>query len=280
MTLKEKQKIMYDAAVAFVNGMPMNEVLSTYNVCYASVYNAINRFNIPYKKTAGRTIFFNDDFFHTIDTEEKAYWLGFIFADGAIIKTSKDMSEYNRLSICLSVKDEKHLQKFAEAIEYPTEKIKHCLSDGNYGMHELCYLRCNSVKMVRDLQSHNCHPNKTYISSYPDDIPPKLERHFIRGYFDGDGSISGSKAGLFEITSEIYALERMQNTLMTNCALRKTKIANRKNTGRLCYGGKLQLKRIFDFLYKDATVFLERKYTKFLSYVFTQDETISSPHAA
>lgn len=81
-----------------------DDVQKKYGICYASIYNTIKKYNLPYNKTYGRSIFFNEHFFHNIDTEEKAYWLGFIFADGSIIKTSKNMDKYNRLSICLSKK--------------------------------------------------------------------------------------------------------------------------------------------------------------------------------
>lgn len=219
----------------------------------------------------------NDNFFNNIDTEEKAYWLGFIFADGSIIKTSKNMDKYNRLSICLSKKDEHHLEKFTDAIEYPKDNIKHA-NCSNIGEYPQSYVRINSIALVDDLISLNCNPNKTFTPSFPSnkDIPSNLIRDFVRGYFDGDGCISGKvKSPLFEITSELYAIQQLQGILMDSCNLSKTKLRFCRNSYTLRYGGINQIKKIFHYLYDGATVFLERKYKKFTTYVFTKDQTIS-----
>ena len=277
MDLKEKQKQMLLGAKAFINGMSSGDVQKKYGICYASIYNAIKKYNLPYNKTYGRSIFFNEHFFHNIDTEEKAYWLGFIFADGSIIKTSKNMDKYNRLSICLSKKDEHHLEKFTDAIEYPKDNIKHA-NCSNIGEYPQSYVRINSIALVDDLISLNCNPNKTFTPSFPSnkDIPSNLIRDFVRGYFDGDGCISGKvKSPLFEITSELYAIQQLQGILMDSCNLSKTKLRFCRNSYTLRYGGINQIKKIFHYLYDGATVFLERKYKKFTTYVFTKDQTIS-----
>lgn len=277
MNLKEKQKQMLLGAKAFINGMSSDDVQKKYGICYASIYNAIKKYNLPYNKTYGRSIFFNEHFFHNIDTEEKAYWLGFIFADGSIIKTSKNMDKYNRLSICLSKKDEHHLEKFTNAIEYPKDNIKHA-NCSNLGEYPQSYVRINSIALVDDLISLNCNPNKTFTPSFPSnkDIPSNLIRDFVRGYFDGDGCISGKvKSPLFEITSELYAIQQLQDILMNSCNLSKTKLRFCRNSYTLRYGGTNQIKKIFHYLYDGATVFLERKYKKFTTYVFTKDQTIS-----
>ena len=83
----EKQKQMIAAAKEFIAGAKPKEVMEKYGVCYASIWNAIKKYNLPYDKTWGRTVFFNEQFFENIDTEQKAYWLGFTFADGSVIKT-------------------------------------------------------------------------------------------------------------------------------------------------------------------------------------------------
>lgn len=271
MNLKEKQKQMLLGAKAFINGMSSDDVQKKYGICYASIYNTIKKYNLPYNKTYGRSIFFNEHFFHNIDTEEKAYWLGFIFADGSIIKTSKNMDKYNRLSICLSKKDEHHLEKFTNAIEYPKNNIKHT-NCSNLGEYPQSYVRINSIAFVNDLISLNCNPNKTFTPSFPNskDIPSNLIKDFVRGYFDGDGCISGKvKSPVFEITSELYAIQQLQDILIDSCNLSKTKLRFCRNSYTLRYGGTNQIKKIFHYLYDGATVFLERKYKKFTTYVFT-----------
>lgn len=262
--LKEKQQAMKKAAEEFATGSKIEDVMKKYNVSYASIYNALKRYNIQYKYTYGRTIFFNENYFETIDTEEKAYWLGFLFADGCIELSDKKCSTHNRLSIGLSVKDLTQLERFAKAIEMPVEQIRHIFPKHSYSCSEMVYLSCNSIKMCNDLKALNCTPQKSLHSVFPP-IKQEYQRHFIRGYFDGDGCISRS----FEITSDGHMLHQIQQILMSACDLKATQIRYRKHSYNLRYGGKLQLERIFHYLYDNATIYMQRKYDKFHSTVFT-----------
>lgn len=266
MKLKEKQQQMLLAAKEFVNGAKIENVMAKYHVSYASVYNAIKRYNLDYKYTYGRTIFFNESYFEKIDTEDKAYWLGFIFADGSISKTDSKVSTENRLTISISVKDKALLQKFAECISMPQDKIRHYTPKNSYSCSEMVSIYCNSIKMVTDLKNLNCTPRKTFHSQMPP-IPEHLIRHFIRGYFDGDGTISGNT---FEFTSDGNILHEIQIILMNSLGYRKTKIRERKNAFNLRYGGHNQLQKMFHYLYDDATIYLQRKYDKFLSLAFAR----------
>lgn len=188
--LAEKQAAMKAAAEEFASGVPIDEVMQRHGVSYSSVYNALKRYDIKYKYTYGRTTFFNEDFFQTIDTEEKAYWLGFIFADGCISKSDSVVSSENRITLALSVKDEQHLEAFAKAINMPTEKIRHVFPKHSYSGSEMLYLYCNSIKMANDLKTLGYSPHKASHVEMPD-IHEDFIRHFIRGYFDGDGCVSG-----------------------------------------------------------------------------------------
>lgn len=266
MTEKQlkKQADMKAAAEEFIAGAAIETVMKKYNVCYASVYNAIKKYNLDYKYTYGRTIFFNEDYFETIDTEEKAYWLGFIFADGSVGRTDKSVSSENRLTIGLSIKDKSTLEAFARAIEMPENKIFHVYPKHSYSQSEMVYLYCNSIKMINDLKALGCHPHKTTHTEIPD-IAEELIPHFIRGYFDGDGCVSGKS---FEITSDGFITHQMQRVFMSELGFRKTKIREYRNAFNLRYGGRNQLQKIFHYLYDNATVYMQRKYDKFLSAAF------------
>lgn len=283
LKLEEKQEQMKLAAIEFASGKPIESVMQKYGVCYASVYNALKRFKIPYAYPGNRKIQFNKRFFQNIDTEDKAYWLGFIFADGSITKTDVSMERHNRLSITLSVKDVQHLYAFCDSIDGSHDMVTVSSPYVNAwgSISQACHINCNSVEMAEDLISHNCIPRKTYLPAFPDDIPDELMHHFIRGYFDGDGCISGKQdRPFFEITSEKTAVESMQLYLMRDCAFRKTKLRFCRNAYTLRYGGRNQVCKIYHYLYDDAHVFLKRKYDKFRSYFFKQDQTISSPGIA
>jgi intein-encoded DNA endonuclease-like protein len=284
MTEKQicKQQQMIAAANEFIKGAKPQEVMKKYNICYASIWNTIKRYNLPYKKTWGREIFFDIDFFEKIDTEAKAYWLGFIFADGSVVKTDKNLQEYNRVCVSISAKDIAHLQKLESILNFSKpNRIKIYKKTPNASFkseYDTCYLHLNSIKLCSDIINHGCVPQKTYDTTHnPQNIPDHLICHFIRGYFDGDGSISGKlKSPMFSITTSKNHNEWIQSYLMRFCNLNKTKLTFCRNAYQLDYGGINQIVRIFHYLYDDATIYLERKYNKFYSYVSNREQTISS----
>lgn len=270
--LKEKQESMKLAAKEFADGADIKTVMLKYGVSYSSVYNAIKRYGIDYKFTYGRKIFFNENFFSDIKTEEQAYWLGFLFADGCISKTDNGCSRENRITIAQSVKDFPHLKLFAESIDISEKEIKFYTPNGSYSQTEMVKININSMKMADDLKSLGFSGKKDQRVNIPS-IERPLIRHFIRGFFDGDGCVSGNT---FEITSSGEIPIRIQEILITELCFNKTKIRFTKNSYNLRYGGKNQLKKIFHYLYDDANFYLKRKYDNFYAIAFATDETISS----
>lgn len=116
----------------------------------------------------------NPKYFNVIDTEAKAYWLGFLYADGGVTE--------RRLSINLKETDREHIERFQQAIGsthkiYPTTK-------GTCARVDI-----SSTELVRDLRRHGIMPNKTLTLMPPVGLDKNLEPAFIRGYWDGDGSI-------------------------------------------------------------------------------------------
>jgi intein/homing endonuclease len=122
---------------------------------------------------------FNEDYFEVIDTPDKTYFLGFIFADGCLIDNPK---EYRyKLNIKIHNKDEEILKKFISLLDSEVEIWR----SNNREISEIGF---SSKKMINDLKNLGLHQNKTYTIDYPK-IDENLERHFLRGYFDGDGCI-------------------------------------------------------------------------------------------
>lgn len=204
----------------------------------------------------------NSNYFSNIDTERKAYWLGFLYADGNNYK--------GRLQIRLQDSDKILLEEFSKDIN-SNSVIKNIKVNITNRKNQVG-LFINDIKLTEDLIKLGCVPNKSLILKFPteEQVPKHLLNHFIRGYFDGDGCISINKKGgkHFSITSNNLFIEKLQEILIKNCNLNKVKIVNSKQhketTLTLSYGGNIQVKRIFDYLYKDATIYLERKFIKFL----------------
>ena len=204
----------------------------------------------------------NETFFSIIDTEEKAYWLGFIMADGHV-------DDY-KLTISLSKKDKSHLQKLVQAIksnrtirEYDTYLTS---TEKSYKMVRL---DINSKKIVNDLNSLGLTKNKS-LNEFIPDIPQNLIRHFIRGYFDGDGCITGGfkKSGetwvAFNVVGGLSILEQITSVLNEELGI-TLNIHNKENGLKVIIGSDGVALTIFDWMYKDAHVYLSRKFLKYHS---------------
>lgn len=221
---------------------------------------------------------YNRRYFQDINTPEKAYWLGFIFADGWIRKGhGRNGSTSYELGIELSVTDREHLVKFANAIGMDSNKIKERVRKGNWikpsqdedlagnfsGSHETSVLRAYSKDMYYDLIENNVIENKTNFDIFPN-VKDSLYRDFLRGYFDGDGSIylEGSKGnGQCHITcASENILNNIKERLM-DFKINTGNIYKEHNTKyRLYVNKKEDVKNFLDFLYKDADIYLDRKY--------------------
>jgi hypothetical protein len=139
------------------------------------------------------------NYFENIDTPDKAYYLGFIAADGCVYKRKNNVNSQKWLSIKINQKDEELLIKFlaylnsGNIIHRNSRKCKYYIS-------VYSNMQIVSDKLCNDLYKYNILPNKTY-SYKPTYLPDNLIFHFIRGYFDGDGSISCSKKQYYKPSS-------------------------------------------------------------------------------
>ncbi len=128
----------------------------------------------------------DERFFQNIDTPEKAYWLGFIAADGCVV----DNDYHYRVKIALQRGDKDHLEKFRKAI-HGNMPIRDAVSkykvNGEYRETPECTIIIHSKSMVKDLERLNIIPNKTYSLQFAR-LPEKLMSHYLRGFVDGDGN--------------------------------------------------------------------------------------------
>lgn len=119
--------------------------------------------------------------------------------------------------------------------------------------------------MSEDLARHGIVQAKTFKLQFPS-LDNKFQNSFLLGYFDGDGSIKGTrgKACYFQVSGNLSFLEAYQSILIKNCNLNKPKIYKDKSIHRLIYSGRLNCLKIYNFLYKDSSkCFLDRKFFKF-----------------
>jgi len=185
-----------------------------------------------------------NDFFETIETQPKAYWLGFIMADGCVSRTQGD-----KVQIKLHQKDVGHLRKWHQAIRC-SNKI--CTIQPHYKQSSVY-----STQMCDDLEKHGCTQRKSLTLQYPD-IPFDLHRHFVRGYFDGDGSIGVHKTGQARIciVGTVDFLEVMKVILCTD---NKLNTSTSSKSVSLQFNGNKKVKTICEWLYAGSTISLDRK---------------------
>ncbi len=206
----------------------------------------------------------NENYFEQINTEDKAYWLGFIAADGCIVSCSKQTKSL-RLRINIHEKDEEYLIKFKKCIEgnMPIKKFKS--NKGKRFESNQVKIDINSNKLCEDLIKVGVNFRKTFDLKMPN-VPYDLVVHFIRGYFDGDGCISkyiikgtDKYRFTFEIVGQsedilIYFQDYFKkNNITVNLYTRKS------NNSRLMICSKRELIKIYHLFYDECNICMERK---------------------
>lgn len=197
----------------------------------------------------------NTDAFKVIDNEEKAYWLGFLYADGSIYRPR------GTVELALADKDKGHLEKFRDFVspDLPVKPRKVKLNGNIYLANRIQLV---SMEMTNDLIAKGCVEAKSLVLEFPsDDIVPKhLINHFIRGYFDGDGCCIYRADGqiLFSIIgTEQFLLDLYEHLKPTGLNLNK--FGRDGNAYNIHWCGNNKYKLFKGYLYKNATIYLERK---------------------
>jgi len=223
------------------------------------VYRTLRSLNFPMKGKSGprqeNKIKMNETFFSVIDTEEKAYWLGFIAADGCI---RKNKSGSHELSIHLAEKDVEHLVAFRKAIQ-----SEHTISVRQNGKYRSAKIQIIRKQMTDDLMKLGIVQNKTFE---PFHIPEPFMNHWLRGLFDGDGSFwirkrPGLKQQIaFSFTcATMQQIELICSIFIANNILGGSVYQAEKNAYHFSFEGNKKVASIVKLLYDNPTIYLERK---------------------
>lgn len=227
----------------------------------------------------------NHDFFNKINSEIKAYLLGYLLADGCVLiepkkKNGLIYSYSKRIAFTVAIDDLYCLELFKKHVSPDSIIFQKHNSKGAVCRKMSCRLRINSKTIVDILiNKYSILPNKTKDVEFKFDfsnIPQNLHRHFIRGFFDGDGWVTNvtsifaknSKIG-FVSTSKNFLIQLgdiLSNSLDCNYNIYVDKscfILNLSVEGRSNIKSEVLTKNILNYLYKDSNYFLERKFKKF-----------------
>ena len=212
--------------------------------------------------------FYDKDFFENINTEEKAYWLGFIYADGYVYY-SEEKRNYE-LGIELQIGDINHLRKFNKSINGNLEvKITEKYDKRYEKTYRHCIIRLHDKKLVEDLNKNGVVQNKSYIIKFPN-LRNDLIVPFIRGFFDGDGCLQLNKqrqCHRFDFAcASIDFVNKLRDILYNNYNI-NSYITQDKNIYRLNIRGLTNAYLFGKLLYDNSTMYLDRKYNKFYNIV-------------
>ena len=224
------------------------------------------RYNILSGNKSGKR--FNDKVFEKIDNEEKAYWLGFFYADGYVLA-----NDYIS-GIALQARDVSHLHKFDRFVNSTENNVRYKPKITKEKVFDLYQWVMKNENFYNSLIDKGCIPNKSLILTFPNKeiLPESLIKHFIRGYFDGDGSVCFTEKtkcisilGTFEMLNSIKNITNLfDNTIPL------------KPKGKNIYQISLFNKKAFSFLqyiYKDSKIYLDRKHEKYLEFCRLYEES-------
>lgn len=210
-TNEEIEKLLY-CAKSYTSYSEISKIMGrsvkaiTYKLCELNMH--IKEKSIVEKSMYRRAYSVDDNYFENIDSQKKAYWLGWLITDGYIAtsyNTKRGITNVNSISLKLAGKDRYVLEDFKKdlntnvsiksiksrkAFEY-TNKITNktvCIKGS-----EQAEFRFSSAKMIQDLAKYGIHQNKTYDVVFPKELDSKYYPGFIAGVISGDGCVDIKK---------------------------------------------------------------------------------------
>lgn len=261
------------------NNVSLRKLQEKYNINRHKLAKIFEEMKV--KTTKGnhyRTYFHNFDYFEKIDSHEKAYWLGFIMADGYIQQYKNKYYGEDCLGITLHENDSDMLDKFKNAIsatnpvKFYTEKTQSSWVKKGYNPEsKICKIILKSQKTCDDLIKKGVTYNKSLEKNLPnpDELPREYFYSYLRGYYDGNGTVYIHKRKTIEnsfsfaFSTCISFAKDLQNIIGG------TIIEDKRCDYRVCTL-KLTIKEsedLFEKMYKDSTTDtrMERKYLKILN---------------
>ena len=240
----------------YKKGKTLSALGREFGVSYSTIRNLLKRKGI---KTEGNKHNFPRDefYFSNIDSKEKAYWLGFLYADGCVHSNSNEIS--------ITLKDRDHLEKFRKAIK-SNNKIGESIDKRFSSLPKIYHFSIKDKQLKSDLIKWGCVPNKSLSLTKIPNIPRDFVSHFIRGYFDGDGSLhwlNGTKNFRISFVGTAPFLKDIQKELGLSLSLGQQE-GNQSKYFQVA--GRKQVPMILDYIYKDSNenIRLTRKYKNYL----------------
>lgn len=214
-----------------------------------------------------RRYYAKDDFFDNLDTEEKQYFLGWIYAD-ACHTPSK-----NQIVLRLQARDKPILEKLNSLVNFDRPLTFTKKADGQ----DQYALTINSENISKTLESYGVTARKSLTLEWPDWMPSTAWPAFLRGYLEGDGWIGWD--GRVTILGSTTFCEKMREVIEKSCNnFAYVRPHPSDGISRLEITGIHNSKKFLDFVYSDATIYLERKYERYQHLIERCQKAIKGPH--
>lgn len=235
-----------------------------------SIRNLFLKLGIERRNKAGsRNINLRNDYFGVLDTEDKAYFAGLLLADGSVNTREKSQP---CIRIELASTDGYIIHKLKE-VTNSNNTVREAERDSGFKRNfKSTNFNMHSQQMFDDLAKYGVVPNKTNNKMLMvSDIPENMRRHFIRGFFDGNGYVTRNGFGTSKLhkvigfSDSVPFLEQLREYLHNTIQTKNTlKVASHKegNSNFITYGSKKDVDALVNYMYSDATIYLVRKYDK------------------
>jgi hypothetical protein len=257
------RKALQDDYLKYKN---ISKVAKKYNISRSKMVGLFKKNNIKYGFSFRK--YDCDHRFFSREGEGQFYWAGFLAGNGNISRNTSGKSSY-RIFVNMSFREEAFLNKLKNAIksEAPVKKLT---INKNTNPYLTVRFLVSSKEMVTDLEEEfNVTSCKTYNYNMPDWVKDhSLVRHFLRGWVDAKGNFYKDKdtgrVVYFKTSGPVDFLKSFMAVLKKHCGVGERDIKvkrskNNKELGHIVYTSKSDLRKISDFLYNGASVYLDRK---------------------
>lgn len=271
MRLNDQQKINAINEYKINTKISASFLAKKYSISISAMCCLLKRRGIIPKNRPIRKYSVNENYFDKIDSEEKAYFLGFLYADGYVHE------KRGCVTISLRYNDKEILVKLNKLISSNRPLAKINYNKYKRGTKNQFRLNINSKKIAIKLKKIGCSQNKSFTLKFPNkEILNNFERAFIRGYFDGDGSFGRYKEKLNNRTRASFSIMStnkfniklktiVESELGINTYIYKRKKKKySKYISSLKSSGDVNTIKFLDWIYKDSSIALRRKYMAYL----------------
>ena len=255
--IDEHQKVIE----LYKSGMSQIKIGKLYSVDRTTISRILRKNNVELRDPSHRKRIYslNENYFDEIDSPNKAYILGLLYADGC------NYPPKNSVSLTLQEKDKTILDKIKEEIDSNIPLYYKNLNNKNQNHQNVYSLTLTNKHMSEQLEKLGVVQHKSLILTFPEWLDKLLYPHFIRGYFDGDGCLCGN---MVTICSTSQFCKYLQNICLDKLNITtyvKDVYGNEESETKIFYVfGKNKVKVFLDYFYDNADIYIQRKYDAYI----------------